>query len=260
MKNWYRPRWRCGAANHPGSRSEQQDCNSIMALPQNRGLLAVVADGMGGHRDGALAARAVVATAEQFVQSQFDYLRDNSSTALVALSRQAHRSINSVSAAARSTLVVLWLYQDQARWLHAGDSRLYHFRAGQRLARTRDHSVAQMLVDLGEISEAEMAQHPDQNRLYRSLGGEEPPRVDLGGGQVSDNDLFALCTDGVWKHVSDAELWQRACAKPLTTAAQELVGLAVARAGPQADNATLAFIRPVPRRAWLGRWFQPPRG
>lgn len=239
-------RWLWGAASHPGGRSEQEDRWGVFITPDRQGLLAVVADGLGGHQDGALGAQATIDAAGRFLQEQADLLRRRPAEALTLLCAQSHASIIALSPSAHSTIVALWLLDDQAHWMHVGDSRLYHLRAGRRLLRTRDHSAAQVLFELGEISEAELAAHPDQGRLYRSLGMEEAPRPTLGAGRVQANDVFALCSDGLWQHIGERELWKATAGSvDLTTAAQQLVDRAAARGGLEADNATLVLARPV---------------
>jgi serine/threonine protein phosphatase PrpC len=154
--------------------------------------------------------------------------------------------------------------------MHVGDSRLYHLREGRRLLRTRDHSVAQMLMELGEISENEIAGHPDQNRLYRSLGSEESPKPELGNGHVRQDDIFVVCSDGFWEQVNETETWEASRqAGDLAAAAADLVKLAAARGGARADNATLVLVRPEASHLgnklrlsrllttpWLRRWLK----
>jgi serine/threonine protein phosphatase PrpC len=206
-------------------------------------MLAVVADGMGGHSDGARAAQAVVDTAARLVREQAELFTREPHEALDLLCRQAQESVTALSRSAHTTLVALWLYESRAYWIHVGDSRLYLFRGGRRVLRTRDHSSAQMLMELGEISEAEMASHPAQNRLYRSLGNNERPKAEIGGAETVPGDLFVLCSDGVWSYLSDSEFWLSASADDLRKAAAGLVKRAVQRGGARADNATLVLIR-----------------
>ena len=254
MMAGYRPYWRWGGASHPGGRGEQQDRWGVFVLPDQQGLLAVVADGLGGHSDGALGAQAVVDATEQFIHQQMILLCERPAEALSLLCEHSHARIMAVSKLAHSTIVALWLYGKQAHWMHVGDSRLYQLRQGNRVRRTRDHSAAQLLVDMGEISEAEMASHPEQNRLYRSLGSVESPRPELGSGLVEANDLFILCSDGVWEYIAEDELWETARrSSDLSLAATTLVALAAARGGPQADNSTLVLIRPA--KSWLAGWY-----
>jgi PPM family protein phosphatase len=235
--------WDQGAASQQGGRHEQQDCWGIFQSPDRRGLLATVADGMGGHLDGALGARTIIETAREFARNPPPLLRADPSAALDQLCQQMHDAVNDRSEAARSTIIMVWLQHDRAYWLNVGDSRLYHFRNGRRLMRTRDHSAVQLLMDLGEINEAQMATHPAQNRLYRSLGGEDRPKPDHGQFAVEPGDLLALCSDGIWEHVPEVEVWNVAHARGPAVAARLLAEQAVRRGGAAADNATLVLLR-----------------
>lgn len=235
--------WNQGAASELGARPEQQDRWGIFQSPDRRGLLAILADGMGGHLDGALGAQIVIDEARNFVQTPPASPSHDRLAALERLCQRMHEAINSRSETARSTVVMAWLEGDQAYWLNIGDSRLYHFRNGRRLMRTRDHSAVQLLMDLGEIDESEMANHPAQNRLYRCLGGEEHPKPDLGQFAIQAGDLLALCSDGVWEHLTEAEIWDAARANHPTVAARLLTAQAAQQGGAVADNATLILLR-----------------
>jgi PPM family protein phosphatase len=235
--------WDQGAASQQGGRHEQQDCWGIFQSPDRRGLLAAVADGMGGHLDGALGARTIIDTAGDFIRSAPPLLRTDPIAALDQLCQRMHDAVNRQSESARSTIIMVWLQRNRAYWLNVGDSRLYHFRNGYRLMRTRDHSAVQLLMDLGEINEAEMATHPAQNRLYRCLGGDDQPKPDHGQLAILPGDLLALCSDGIWEHVAEAELWNVTLARGPAVAARLLAEQAVQRGGAEADNATLALLR-----------------
>lgn len=254
MSKW-RSRWLWGGASRVGGRAEQQDRWGVFISPNRDGLLAVVADGLGGHRDGALGAQAVMDAAEMFFQTYLEYFYKQPSKALTLLCEHVQTAVLTKSRQAHSTVVALWLHQDFAHWMHVGDSRFYHLRKGRRLLRTRDHSAAQMLLELGEISESEVATHPSQSCLYRSLGGEESPRPDIGKERAQWDDLFVLCSDGIWEQIHEETLWQIAAAtSQLSKAAVNLAEMATSRGGPDADNATLVIIRPVksPWDRWLG--------
>ncbi len=238
--------WDRGAASELGGRNEQQDRWGIFPAPDQNGLLVLVADGMGGHRDGALGAQVVIDTARSYLQSSVASLRTNPPAALDQLCQQMHDAINSRSENARSTVVMVWIDDSQAHWLNVGDSRLYHFRRGRRLMRTRDHSAVQLLMDMGEINESEMATHPAQNRLYRCLGGEEVPKPDTGGFTIQPGDLLALCSDGVWEHIAESDIWSAALDNGPAIAAKTLTEQAVQRGGATADNATLLLLRADP--------------
>ncbi len=251
------PAWERGTASEVGGRREQQDRWGMFEPPQQDGLLALLADGMGGHLDGAMGAQIVVEEARKLAHNPTTLLRTDPLAALNQLCWDMHAAINRQSENARSTVVVLWLQGDQGYWLNVGDSRLYHFRDGRRLMRTRDHSAVQLLMDMGEIDESEMATHPAQNRLYRSLGGEERPQPDVGQITIQSGDLLALCSDGVWEHVSEEELWESA-QTGAAAAAPLLAAQATQRGGASADNATLLLLRaantlPRRRRSWWQR-------
>lgn len=252
------PGWDRGAASQQGGRQEQQDRWGVFQGPGQAGLLAIVADGMGGHLDGALGAQIVVDVARDFAQNSPESLRAAPADALERLCQRMHEAINARSETARSTVVMAWLDRDQAHWLNIGDSRLYHFRHGQRLMRTRDHSAVQLLMDLGEIDESDMASHPAQNRLYRCLGGAETPKPDSGQFAVQDGDLLALCSDGVWEYVTEPELWETTRTQGPAAAARTLADQAARRGGKIADNATLILLRAgagtaVASEHWLRR-------
>ncbi|MGB2680049.1 MAG: protein phosphatase 2C domain-containing protein [Candidatus Competibacter sp.] len=248
--------WERGAASQLGGRKEQQDRWSIFSSPRPEGVLAIIADGMGGHLDGALGAQTVVDIARGFVQESSESLHADPPAALGRLCQRMHDAINAQSETARSTVVMVWLQRDFAYWLNVGDSRLYHFRDGQRLMRTRDHSAVQLLMDLGEISESDMASHPAQNRLYRCLGGAEIPRPDAGQFSIQDGDLLVLCSDGVWEYVTELELWETTLAHGPTTAARALADEAVRRGGNIADNATLILLRASAGTAAPPHWLR----
>lgn len=254
-----RSAWSWGGASQTGGRHEQQDRWGVFTTPRGDGLLAIVADGLGGHGDGALGAQAVVETAKVFFQQRLEQLWRQPSEALALLCNQSQASVVAMSRQAHSTVVALWLTESQAHWMHVGDSRLYHFRGGRCLGRTRDHSAAQMLLELGEIDEAEIAAHPAQSCLYRSLGSEEAPRPDIGGERVEADDMFMLCSDGVWEHVREQEVWDAAViTDELSKAAAHLTKTAITRGGPEADNATLVIVRPL-RRSLRASWLRLPR-
>ena len=86
---------------------------------------------------------------------------------------------------------------EQARWMHVGDSRLYHFRDGKLQTQTMDHSVSQMAVLMGDITPQEIRFHEDRNRVLRALGGDNA-KPDLSPILVTaqGKDAFLLCTDG----------------------------------------------------------------
>lgn len=210
----------------------------------------VVADGLGGHRHGDIAAE----TALSAMLDAFRAQPEASPAALRALlaagqsalhTRQSQRS---ELARMRTTAVVLLADARHACWAHAGDSRLYLFRDGRICARTRDHSVAQTLVNLGELDEAALRHDPDRSKLLRDLGGAGPVRASITEMPtlLLAGDVFLLCSDGFWEPLLEQAMEAAltpAIALPdwLDTLAAQLAD----RADPGQDNYTALAVRVV---------------
>jgi serine/threonine protein phosphatase PrpC len=174
-------------------------------------LLMVVADGMGGHMQGEVAAEiAVNEITRQFQQEARNRLR-RPSDFLVATINAAHRAIVSHAVGAnllespRTTCVACIVQDGCAYWAHAGDSRLYLLRGGRLLAQTSDHSRVQQMIDSGQLTPEMAATHPDRNKIYSCLGGVVPPIIAVGGETALERgDTIVLCTDGFWSHIPPA--------------------------------------------------------
>ena len=111
----------------------------------------------------------------------------------------------------KTTLVVLVVTEDQIKWAHIGDSRLYRFyENGTKYERTRDHSMVQILKDMGDITEADMRHHEDRNKLLRVMGAEWSTKsFDLSAVlERGEAQSFALMTDGFWEYVLEDEMMQ----------------------------------------------------
>ena len=209
--------------------------------------LFIVADGMGGHTGGTLAAQQVIHTAGsnfgQFSarsESPRDLLESSLNEAHVLI--KASRFMNEKDP--HSTAVMLLLQPGRASWAHCGDSRLYHFRGERLKFRTTDHSYVETLVAKGRITPEQALVHPNRNILLTSLGGNEPPRIDHGEtSDVQAGDAFLLCSDGVWGYFGDAELGSLVAAYPAREASDRLIDRARKRAQGDGDNASLIVIK-----------------
>src|SRR5690606_4005775 len=139
----------------------------------------------------------------------------------------------------RTAIVACVVQQGRAWWAHAGDSRLYWLRDARLLARTRDHSKVQNLIDLGQIDEAEGDTHPERNKVLNCLGSPFEPTVDLGGDvALKPGDTLMLCSDGVWSALTESALVAQLSADTVLESVPRLVRAAVGEAGAMADNAT----------------------
>jgi serine/threonine protein phosphatase PrpC len=166
---------------------------------------AVLSDGAGGHRGGAVASDIVVRMTTLGLQSATqatpDYLTQLVCEANDALvQKQDKRSRDRMHA----TLVALWIdsRREEALWTHVGDSRLYMLRHGRVLHVTQDDSVVQRMVDAGYLTPEEALTHPKKNQLLAAMGAEggiEPNTLESHMA-VEDGDAFLLCSDGWWDH------------------------------------------------------------
>ena len=238
-----------------GGRDEQQD--RIAALRRDDATLLVLADGMGGHEGGALAAQAVVDVAREI----FDGPKiEDGGTLLARICLGAHGRINAIGAdhgiQPHSTCVLLHIAHGAATWAHVGDSRLYRFKACRLVERTVDHSIVELLRLQGRISEDEMKSHPDRSRLYQALGGSKPPEVEMGSTELRRNSGFVLASDGFWEHIREDELAELLEAPDLAAALPDLVATAKSRGGDRCDNISVITARCRPLKASLTKGFQ----
>lgn len=235
------------AAMHIGDRAEQQDRVLIIAHPSRADcLLAVLSDGMGGHSGGAIAAEQVILMARQNFAS-YAPAGDAAPRLLRSVIEDAHVAIRlarfTSESDPHSTAVVLVLQPGTADWAHCGDSRLYHFRSGELVTRTEDHSLVNQLVRSQRITE-EMAQsHPQRNLLVSCLGAERAPSIEFGDSVLQGGDCFLLCSDGLWGLFDDAELGHTLESLEPRAAARVLINVARERSGGRGDNISLAIIK-----------------
>jgi PPM family protein phosphatase len=171
-------------------------------------LLMVVADGMGGHDQGEVAAEiAVTEITRRFQQEARNRLR-RPFDFLVSSIQSAHRAIvshaveHNLLECPRTTCVACIVQNGRVFWAHAGDSRLYVLRGGALAAATQDHSKIQQMIDAGEITPEAAARHPDRNKIYSCLGGVVPPVIDTGPDMALEpGDTVMLSTDGFWAQI-----------------------------------------------------------
>tara|TARA_R110001599_G_scaffold64023_3_gene178530 strand:- start:99795 stop:100724 length:930 start_codon:yes stop_codon:yes gene_type:complete len=229
--------------SHIGGRKNNQD---RMGYSFTRdALLLLVADGMGGHILGEMAAQIAMQTiaslfqenAKPYVKKPERFLEDS----FFAAHREIHRyrAINNLPETPRTTIVACLIQHNSAMWAHCGDSRLYWMRQGQILARTRDHSRIETLIAQGRADASERDTHPDRNKLFNCLGAPNMPIVEISRrASLQAGDIMLLCSDGLWSMLPDHELAQRLHNNTIVRAVPELLTTATGIAGKSGDNVT----------------------
>jgi serine/threonine protein phosphatase PrpC len=208
-----------------------------------RSLLMVVADGLGGHLRGEVAAQVSVdyfgtafeREAGPALAHPQQFLSRTMTGAHAAIQREAYSL--GLPDVPRTVIVACVVQDGYAYWAHIGDCRLYLVRQGRIITQTRDHTVVQHLLDTGRIREEAALTHPDRNRILQCLGGYQPPRPDpIVKARLARGDLLLLCSDGLWGPLTQRHLLHSLATRPLEQALGELAQLAEQRAGPQCDN------------------------
>ena len=213
-------------------------------------VLITVADGLGGHPHGEVAAELAVALlgaafvreAQPRIPDPGSFLNRAIAAGHAAILREAAK--RGLVDTPRTVLVACIVQDGQAYWTHVGDSRLYLIRDGRIVHRTRDHTVVQELVDTGRIREEASTTHPERNRLLQCLGGYTAPQpAPLGREPLLEHDIVLLCSDGLWGPLTQRQMLHSLMSRSLETAIPELAELAQQRAGPDCDNISVLAIR-----------------
>ncbi len=228
-------------ASRQGGRNYNED--RIADSYSRDALLMVIADGMGGHSHGEIAAQLAVKTvADLFQRHAHPKLRDPANFLHGALQR-THEVINEYTLkqkmpeAPHTTCVACVVQDDTAWWAHVGDSRLYLFSDNALITRTHDHSAVQQLLDDGLITESEMSLHPDRNKVFNCLGGYLVPEIELSRSMpLTQHDRIIMCTDGLWGQVTTEQIATTLFRFPLARAIEFLMDHAELRAGRTGDN------------------------
>jgi len=180
----------------------------VASFERDGRYLFALADGLGGHGGGDVASELVVTKSLEVFEDAppKDCLALCFTKAQDALMEEQRK--RGAGAKMKTTLVLFNIEPDRVGWGHIGDSRLYVFHSCRVVIRTSDHSVPQMLVSTGEITEKEIRSHPDRNRLLRVMGVEwDNPRYQLAGEfPLIAGTSYLLCTDGFWELIDEKEM------------------------------------------------------
>lgn len=237
-----------------GSRKINQD--RIAYTFSREALLLVVADGMGGHAGGEIAAQICTRLYIERFQQEAKPVLKNPLKFLQDTMLRAHAALGSYAAqfsmleTPRTTCVACIVQGGNAYWAHAGDSRLYLYRQGVLIGQTKDHSKVQYLVDQGIIAAHEAITHPDRNKVFSCLGGMVEPVIDLSKRTpLRNGDILLLCTDGLWSVETREEMATWLTSTPILKSAPLMMREAEQRGGPDGDNLSAIVVRWGPEGA-----------
>lgn len=207
--------------------------------------LFVLADGMGGHPEGEVAAQLALQTVSALYQREAKPMVPDVSEFLSAAVMAAHHQIIRYASekgmldTPRTTIVAAILQGSYATWVHCGDSRLYAVRHGELLTRTRDHSYLEQQTSAGVVR----LERVNRNILFTCLGSPSNPVFDVTGPiALQQGDKLLLCSDGLWGSVPDEEIVDSLSTKPVSEAVPDLVEAALRNGGEHSDNVTVVAL------------------
>lgn len=200
--------------------------------------LFVLADGMGGHPEGEVAAQMAMETVAELYQKEAKPVVKDVTTFLSTALMAAHHvliryaSDKGMLDTPRTTIVAVVVQGTSATWVHCGDSRLYLVRDGELVARTQDHSFIEQ-HKAGVIALA----HTNRNILFTCLGSPTKPVIDIVGPvQLRQGDKILLCSDGLWDSLRESDIVEQLSTRSVSQAVPNLVEQALRHAGVRSDN------------------------
>ncbi|RDJ24975.1 serine/threonine-protein phosphatase [Bosea caraganae] len=234
------PAFETGAVSHAG-RVRKANEDHLVTRPEF-GLWAV-ADGMGGHENGALASATVAAALEGIgaASSAPDLLARLEEGVLKANAELREIIEAKGGAPMGSTLVVLLVHERHFACVWSGDSRIYLVRAGRILQVSHDHTEVQDMVDKGVLTPDEAKRSPRRHIITHAIGVHDQPELDLNNGELESGDTFVLCSDGLTEHVADEEILLAVREAAPQAACDALLALTLERGAR--DNVTVIVVR-----------------
>lgn len=204
--------------------------------------LWVVADGMGGHSAGDLASQLIVNSLSKLEPSDaLEEFVDRADEAVRMVNERLYEVANAHNQTSGSTVVVLLARGRHAVVMWAGDSRLYRLRDGALAQLTSDHTQIEMYIERGLIDRAAAAGHPSGNMVTRAVGVTDNLLLEMDLFELADGDRFLLCSDGLDKHLADAEIAAQLGGTEPAEAARRLVDLTLARGA--VDNVSVCVVQ-----------------
>jgi len=238
--------WR--AITHQGlTRSQNEDAHWVTHVVESKTdtesssrYVFAVADGLGGHRGGAIASRMAL----KAIKEEFHSWHGGEADRMIGRAMQnANQNIFCVAQSdpelfqkMQTTLTIVALDNDSLVIGHVGDCRLYRMRDGHIDQLTRDHTMASDMLKLHLISSKQASDHPGRHQLTRSVGGDPFMNADITRQQVQPGDTYLLCSDGLWSELTGEEIRSALQENDMSRECEKLVRLALSRGAP--DNIT----------------------
>ncbi len=236
----------CAYSSHVGiQRKINQDAclAATVECEKKEYYIFVVADGLGGHRSGDIASSMAV-----------DYIKQNICKLDDLFSKEELQNFvskinNEILSFARTdreyagmatTLTMALVCENNMCLVHIGDSRAYRVNKDGMAQLTKDHSLVQILIDEGRISDREAMTHPQKNVITRALGTDKVVKTDFYCYQLTDEDTIMLCTDGLYNMVSENRIQELIVQDDLETSAKNLINEANDNGGT--DNITVVLF------------------
>lgn len=234
--------WRSAARTEAGKvRARNED--ALLALPEQG--LWVVADGMGGHQNGALASRLIIEQLAEPSEGDLSQRLNDLRKRLHGINHHLGQALTVVAGQPEpiigSTVVALLIEDNRAACVWAGDSRCYLWRSSRLYQLSRDHSLFQQLIDEQQLSPAEAARHPAAHALTRAIGASDELKLEILELDVLPGDAFLLCSDGLYQALSADELSAALNLPSPLLALNRLFQQALD--GPARDNISAVVIR-----------------
>ncbi|MFC7442388.1 Stp1/IreP family PP2C-type Ser/Thr phosphatase [Laceyella putida] len=227
-----------------------------LIVTKSGAVIAIVADGMGGHQAGDVASREAVDTIQKVLRVEdLDVSTDEKSDLLLHAVGKANERVytlateNSHMQGMGTTTIAAIVDEHEVVLAHVGDSRAYVLHNGGLYQLTEDHSYVNLLRKHGQITEEEARNHPQRNMIVRAVGTSEDVEVDLINTPWSDGDLLLLCSDGLTTMVSEREIGivMSSTSMNIEEKADKLIQLALEAGGN--DNISLILLQHTGRSA-----------
>lgn len=238
-----------------------RDHNEDAIIYDENIALAILADGMGGHRGGEMASAITVSTVLEFIFEKYKDIKAGDTDEATGYSAesllvheavtQANKNVHDSSEANAqyrgmgTTVVVLMFYDNRFTVAHVGDSRLYRLRDGELEQITRDHSLMQELIDRGFYTPEQARNSLNKNLVTRAVGIDSKVQIDIQEDIAMVDDIYLLCSDGVNDMIEDHQIKSVIIenADNLENAATEIVRLANQHGGK--DNISALLAKPI---------------